>query len=158
MSSASRNVQIRPMIPADLDQVLAIEQGLEQAPQWPRAAYLSALDPLSRPPSLSFVAIDSTTQSVLAFAVASVLPPQADLEMIAVAPVAQRRGLASSLFAALSESLGVHKISEIILEVRAFNHPALALYRHLGFIQTARRPRYYSDPVEDALLFTLRIS
>ncbi len=158
MSSANQNFQIRPMTTADLDQVLAIEQSLKQAPHWSRAAYLSSLDPSSLPPRLSLVAMDSSTHSVLAFAVASVLHPQAELELIAVASLAQRRGLARSLFAALQHSLTVRNVFEVILEVRASNQPALALYHHLGFIQTARRPRYYTDPVEDALLFTLRIS
>jgi ribosomal-protein-alanine N-acetyltransferase len=146
------------MTAGDLDQVIAIEQSLKQAPHWSHAAYLSSLDPSSLPSRLFLVAMDSSTHSVLAFAVASVLPPQAELEMIAVAPLAQRSGLASSLFASLRDSLTVRNVSEVILEVRASNYPALALYRHLGFSQTAQRPRYYTDPVEDALLFTLRIS
>ena len=158
MTPVDSAVNIRPMTPADLDQVLAIEQSLQQAPHWPHSAYISALDPLGRPRRLALVSTDPSTKVVLAFAIASLLPPQAELEMIAVAPEFQRRGLARSLFGALTNSFSAHHLSEVILEVRASNHPAIALYNNLGFAKTARRPRYYADPVEDAVLLGLRLA
>jgi tRNA threonylcarbamoyladenosine biosynthesis protein TsaB len=92
---------------------------------------------------------------VVGFLVASLLPPQAELETIAVAAAAQRRGLGRQLFAALASELGTALVTEVLLEVRASNHPALGLYRRLGFVETGRRPRYYHDPVEDAVLMRL---
>jgi ribosomal-protein-alanine N-acetyltransferase len=41
------------------------------------------------------------------------------------------------------------------LEVRASNIAAQQLYYHLGFEIVARRPRYYRDNNEDALIMTL---
>jgi len=150
--------QIRPMTPGDLDQVLAIEQSLPQAPHWPPSAYLAAFNPLASPPRLALVAEDPATHLVAAFAVASLLPSQAELELIAVAPGAQRRGLARFLFAALRQQLRCRQVTEVILEVRASNLPALALYSQLGFTETARRTRYYTDPVEDAALLSLHLA
>ena len=49
-------------------------------------------------------------------------------------------------------------ISEVMLEVRASNSSALAFYRTLGFIETGRRPHYYPDPIEDAVLLELRLA
>ena len=40
------------------------------------------------------------------------------------------------------------------LEVRPSNLAALALYNSFGFKQVGRRPRYYDDTQEDALLLT----
>ena len=40
----------------------------------------------------------------------------------------------------------------IMLEVRAGNHPAIALYEAEGFVQVGRRKNYYQAPREDALL------
>jgi ribosomal-protein-alanine N-acetyltransferase len=157
MNQLSPQPQIRPMISADLDQVLAIEQSLPQAPHWPRLSYIAALDPLASPTRLVLVAEDPGSHLVTAFAVASLLPPQAELELIAVAPEAQRRGLARFLFAELAKELRSRQITEVILEVRVSNHPALGLYRLLGFTETACRPRYYADPVEDAALLSLRL-
>jgi ribosomal-protein-alanine N-acetyltransferase len=157
MNPLASDVKIRPMTPADLDRVIEIERSLAQAPHWPHSAWVSALDTRGAPHRLALVAEDLSSRSVAAFAVASPLPPQAELEMIAVAPEFQRRGLARFLFAALAQELKTRHVTEVILEVRASNRPALALYRHLGFVETARRPRYYADPVEDAILLSLRL-
>ena len=92
---------------------------------------------------------------VAGFAVASLLPPEAELETIAVVATAQRHGLARRLFAELAAQFGAAQITEVFLEVRASNQPALGLYRGLGFAETGRRARYYHDPVEDAVLMRL---
>ena len=55
----------------------------------------------------------------------------------------------------LVEKLSLAGVREVILEVRASNLPALALYRQLGFVETGRRPRYYQAPEEDAILMRL---
>jgi ribosomal-protein-alanine N-acetyltransferase len=157
MNLPASDAKIRPMIPADLDRVIEIERSLKQAPHWPHSAWISALDPLSVSHRLALVAEDSNGHSVTAFAVASLLPPQAELETIAVAPEAQRRGLARFLLAALSKELKSAHVTDVILEVRASNRPALAFYLDLGFVETGRRPRYYADPVEDAVLLSLRL-
>jgi ribosomal-protein-alanine N-acetyltransferase len=41
------------------------------------------------------------------------------------------------------------------LEVRPSNLAARALYESFGFKEVGRRPRYYDDTQEDALLLTL---
>ena len=58
---------------------------------------------------------------------ASLLPPQAELESIAVATGSQRRGLGRMLFDALLCELRAAGVIEITLEVRASNHAALGI-------------------------------
>ena len=41
------------------------------------------------------------------------------------------------------------------LEVRAASEGAIALYRGLGFVAVGRRPGYYREPVDDAVLMRL---
>jgi len=94
---------------------------------------------------------------VAGFLVASLVPPQAELESIAVDPEFQRRGVARGLFAALASELGPAQVTEVILESRVSNSLALALYAGLGFAEIGRRPRYYADPIEDAVLMRLRL-
>jgi ribosomal-protein-alanine N-acetyltransferase len=151
-------VRIRHMMPADLVRVMEIAQSLKEAPHWPRSAYETALNPQSAPQRIALVAADAESGNVAGFAVASVLPPQAELETIAVAAEGQRRGVGRNLFAALAGELVIRQVQELFLEVRVSNGPALQLYRSLGFSETGRRPRYYIDPVEDALLLTLRLA
>jgi ribosomal-protein-alanine N-acetyltransferase len=157
MTLFSAAVRVRRMTLADLDRVIEIAESLREAPQWLRSAYLTALDPDATPRRIALVAEESGSGAVAGFAVASLLPPQAELETIAVAPAAQRRGLARQIFATLTAELDSAQVAEINLEVRASNLPALGFYRMLGFAEAGRRLRYYHDPVEDAVLMCLRL-
>jgi ribosomal-protein-alanine N-acetyltransferase len=145
------------MAAADLDRVIEIAESLKTAPRWPRSAYLTALDPQAEPLRIALVAEDPESHAVAGFAAASLLPPQAELETIAVAVETQRRGLARKLFFALAAEIRSAQISEIILEVRASNLPALSLYRRLNFEDIGLRPSYYHDPVEDAVMMRLSL-
>jgi len=159
---AADGVQIRRMTAADLDRVLAIARNLPQAPHWPQAAWLNAInsqfEPESTPHRIALVAVGPQPGSIRGFAVASLLPPRAELETIAVAPEMQRLGLGERLFQALAVELKAAGVGELELEVRASNRPALAFYRALSFVKTGFRPAYYAEPIEDAVLMRLPLA
>jgi ribosomal-protein-alanine N-acetyltransferase len=157
MNSLSALVQVRRMTQPDFDSVIEIAESLRNAPHWPRAAYLAAVNSEAARPRIALVAEESDSKTVVGFAVASLLVPQAELEIIAVAAAAQRHGLARRIFAGLAAELALTEVTEMILEARASNQSALGLYRSLGFAETGRRPRYYLDPVEDAVLMRLQL-
>jgi [ribosomal protein S18]-alanine N-acetyltransferase len=74
---------------------------------------------------------------------------------LAVHPHHRRQGLARQL---LQEALRQARLLGALtawLEVRPSNTPARALYASLGFKEMGRRPRYYEDTQEDALLLAL---
>ncbi len=146
--------QIRRMTSTDIDRVMEIAVSLPSAPRWTREAYLTALEAESSPQRIALVA---DSGGVIGFTVASLLPPEGELELIAVAPEAQRQGVAGRLFEALAKELYTAKVFGIMLEVRASNHPAIGLYRRLGFAETGRRKSYYHDPVEDAVQMRLKL-
>jgi len=148
-------IAIRRMAANDLDRVLALSQELPSAPVWPRSAWLNAIDPNSTPRRIALVAEDRQSGSIRGFAVASLLPPHAELESIAVAPDCQRLGVGRKLLQELAIELQAAGACELVLEVRSSNQPALAFYRSLGFAQTGSRPAYYADPIEDAALMRL---
>ena len=158
MNSPDARLRIRRMARADVDWVIELALSLPQAPHWPRSAYLAALDPEAAPPRIALLAEDAETGAVQGFAVARLLPPQAELETIAVAAENQRRGVARRIFIAMVDELRKALVTEVLLEVRASNSPALAFYRAQGFAITGRRPRYYADPIEDAVLLDLRLA
>ena len=71
---------------------------------------------------------------------------------IAVLPAFRGRGIGKSLIDALFElclGLGCEKIT---LELRKSNTSALSLYKKCGFGIVGSRPRFYSNPTEDAIL------
>lgn len=145
----------------DLEQVMEIATSLPDAPHWPQSAYKNAMDPDATPHRIALVIVPVACarkpSAVLGFTVISLLPPQAELETIAVVAESRRRGLGRQIFHALANELKKAGVREIFLEVRASNRVALGFYRSLGFGQTGLRPRYYSDPVEDALVMSLLI-
>jgi ribosomal-protein-alanine N-acetyltransferase len=150
------------MAEADLDRVLAIAQNLPQAPRWTQPAWLNAInsqfEPEATPRRITLVAAGPQPGSVLGFAVASLLPPEAELETIAVGLESQRLGLGERIFQALTAELKTADVSELVLEVRASNQPALAFYGALGFVRTGLRTGYYADPIEDAVLMSLPLA
>jgi ribosomal-protein-alanine N-acetyltransferase len=136
----------------DVARVMEIAAGLADAPKWPEAAYLAALEPdgLRR---IALVALGA--EGVAGFAVASVVGAEAELESIGVDAASQRRGVGMRLLEALAgELLGAGAV-ELFLEVRVGNERALGLYRRAGFKETGRRVGYYAEPVEDAVLMRL---
>ena len=94
----------------------------------------------------------------MGFVIGRVVGPEAELETIGVAREAQRGGVAGRLFSTLAEKLRRMQVEELLLEVRASNRPALGFYRSLGFEETGRRPGYYVEPFEDAVLMRLRLA
>ena len=50
---------------------------------------------------------------------------------------------------------GREHLACLMLEVRASNAPAIALYEKHGFAAVGRRKNYYDAPREDAVLMTL---
>lgn len=159
--SFEASVLVRPMCGMDLKEVTDLAGSLKDAPQWPHSAYLAALDKMDKDAARRRIALVAQGPEpefpLMGFAVASLLPPQAELETVAVAAQFQRRGVARKLFAQLADELRAAQVAEVLLEVRASNQAALALYRRLGFVETGRRPRYYQSPAEDAVLMRLRL-
>jgi len=155
--SEESSVRIRSMMAADLDRVVEIAAALDDAPQWPRRVYESVLAS-SSPRRIAFVAEDSGTGAVVGFAVAGLVPPEAELETIVVAAGFQRRGVARRLFEAMADDLGRSQVREVLLEVRQSNVAAQGFYRSVGFVEEGRRPGYYADPIEDAVLMRLRFN
>lgn len=135
---------IRPMTAADVPSVAALEKLCFSDP-WSASSIASELD---NPLSLWLVWEEDGMAA--AYLGVQRVPPQADVMNVAVSPALRRRGIARALFAELERRLP--EIDELFLEVRASNSGAIALYRTLGFEQVGRRPNYYLDPREDALI------
>ena len=142
---------------ADVDCVLEIVASLPNAPHWTRLTWLEVLALNHMPQRIALVAISGETNAVVGFAVAILVPPQAELEVIAIASPNQRRGLGHQLLAFLVEQVNQAGITEMLLEVRESNLAAISFYRSLGFKQIGNRAGYYADPVEDAVLMNLQV-
>lgn len=76
----------------------------------------------------------------------------ADMMNLAVAPDYRRKGVGAALVEELIRQLKANQVTCLTLEVRVSNEPAIGLYEKLGFAEVGRRPGYYRNPKEDALI------
>ena len=77
---------------------------------------------------------------------------ESDVMNVAVHPDWRRQGIAENLIEHLILELKSRGSKALMLEVRASNAPAIALYEKLGFYQVGLRKNYYKNPKEDALI------
>ena len=79
----------------------------------------------------------------------------ADIQTIAIAEASRGRGRGRALLRALLQTARDRGAREVFLEVRADNPTAAALYASEGFVEIARRPRYYQPDDVDAVVMKL---
>jgi len=91
----------------------------------------------------------------LGFLVASHSTPEWELENIVVAPAVQRKGIGRKLLDGLLAAARETNGEAVFLEVRASNRAARAFYEQTGFRQHGRRKSYYSNPIQDAILYRM---
>jgi ribosomal-protein-alanine N-acetyltransferase len=77
---------------------------------------------------------------------------EAHITNLAVHPAERGRGLGERLLTELERRAAAHGCTRMTLEVRPSNLVAQALYRKHGFEPRGRRPGYYSDTREDAII------
>ena len=83
---------------------------------------------------------------------------EAEITKVAVTDTYRRRGLATLMLAELERLLRGSGVCRLLLEVRAGNLAARALYGSLGFTEYGERRGYYQSPREDAVLMEKRLS
>ena len=147
-------VTIAPAQMHDLPALLALERASPEAPHWTEAQYQAILSPAPNALKRSLL-LASTSTSLVGFALAKLAGDEAELETIAVDPANRRSGIGSALVAAVAAWAWQRGALRMDLEVRASSQGAIALYRSLGFVVTGQRTRYYTLPLEDAILMRL---
>ena len=105
---------------------------------------------LSNPLSHWLVSVEEET--VTGYVGSQTVLGETDMMNVGVHPGHRRRGVAEALVKALVSDLKAQGSRCLTLEVRASNDPAKSLYEKLGFSQVGKRPGYYRNPKEDALI------
>ena len=135
----------------DLPRILEIEQASFSTP-WRRSTF----EGLLRRGDADL--IGATLEGrLVGYAISWTILDQAELGNVAVGPEVRQRGLGRMLVEASLQRVRQRGARECFLEVRESNHVARRLYETLGFAVVGRRRRYYSHPVEDALVMRIEL-
>lgn len=82
---------------------------------------------------------------------------EAEIYNLGVALSDRRKGIATMLMREFRRICLERQIASVWLEVRAANHAAIEFYLSHGFIQKGVRPKFYSDPPDDAILMSASV-
>ena len=137
---------IEPMNASHVSQIAQLEKRCFSDP-WSEKSIASELE---NPLSVWLVAVDGG--QLIGYVGSQTVLGETDMMNLAVAPEARRQGTGRALVLALVDALTEKGSHSLMLEVRVSNTPAQKLYESLGFSQVGRRPKYYVNPREDALI------
>ena len=150
-------MHIRALVKDDIDQIMDLSIGPVD-PAWSKKALEDVLKGTVEGAYLASVGLDEETGQVIAYAVASYVFDQGDVQNILVDQSFRGRGLGRQLLQALTDGLVDQGVETVFLEVRSSNDVAVNLYQSIGFVQIQKRRDYYPgvDGVrEDAWVFSL---
>ena len=94
---------------------------------------------------------NSINNTVTGYCLYQVIFEQAEILRIGTHPDYQRQGIASQIFARLNTELRKHQVESLLLEVRADNTPAIALYEQQELALIHKRKGYYQTPHQPAI-------
>ena len=146
MGEAASEVKFRLMKQSDADQIAAIEMQIFPTPWTREDFWKNAVNE-----NAAYV-VGELDGRIAAYAGAWIAFGEAEVMNVAVVSEHRSRGIGTKLFARLIEECKARGASAITLEVRASNAAAIALYEKFGLRSVGRRPHYYVDNDEDALI------
>ena len=139
-------MEIRLMKQEDILSLAELEKLCFSDP-WSESAFLYEL---KNPLSVWLVAEENG--EIAGYVGSQTVIDESDMMNVAVKPEFRRQKVAERLIISLISHLNQRQSKSLTLEVRVSNDPAIALYYKLGFEQVGRRPGYYHNPKEDALI------
>ena len=156
VAEIGRGWAIRRAIEAELAEIVVLERQTATAPHWAWADYGLLLETHAGGALRRCLFVAAEGRVISGFAVGKALgmggEVEAELESVVVRGDMRRQGLGSALCRAVMDWSRKEGAAAIALEVRAGSAGALRLYGGLGYVAVGRRPHYYAEPVEDAIV------
>ena len=137
----------RVRAPGDLDAVAALEAACFTNP-WTR----EMLERDVQTDVTRVYVLRDEAGAVVAFCTCWVVLDELHVNTVAVDPGRRRAGLGTKLMNQVMDEAVQAGARRATLEVRATNVPARELYAALGFTEAGRRPGYYTQPDDDAII------
>ncbi|EWS99662.1 acetyltransferase [Intrasporangium oryzae NRRL B-24470] len=150
MTTTTRSgVTLRALEWTDIDTLAELEVVLFADDAWTAPTWWAEL---AARPRRDYVAAVDESGALLGYAGLDLAGDVADIMTIATAPAAQGRGIGRVLLEELVRRATERGAEALLLEVRADNAPARALYDRSGFEVISTRRRYYQPGDVDALV------
>jgi ribosomal-protein-alanine N-acetyltransferase len=147
-----QGVAIRAMLPAEAARVVKLLEEAPEAANWSR----ESLEELTN--SAGGLALVNEADGVISgFFVGRQVVDEAEILNLGVARARRRRGDGGALLTAALDEFVARGVSRVFLEVRESNEAGIAFYTKHGFAKTGRRPNYYTDPAEAAVLMEKKL-
>jgi ribosomal-protein-alanine N-acetyltransferase len=141
---------IRPATPSDISAMMTLVNHSATAAHWSRGQYDRVFGE-DAPRRLALVIEDEAI--LQGFLVAHEIAQEWEIENIAIAGAARRRGLGTRLLGEFLKHVRSQGGTSVFLEVRESNHAARLLYEKWAFEESGRRSGYYAQPQEDAIVY-----
>jgi [ribosomal protein S18]-alanine N-acetyltransferase len=141
---------------SDIDEVLYLENVSFPKP-WRRSEFMAEL---TSPIAINHVAkqLDSQhSEAVIAYICTQLVVDELSLLKIAVSPAWRCRGVGNQLLYRTIDIAIRKGAAKVFLEVRPSNQGAMAFYLKSDFRIIGKRPNYYPETGEDALVMTKRL-
>lgn len=151
-------VLIRNATPDDVSFIRALEEQAETAAHWNSREYDALFSPGAPRRFVLIAADEAETSQLCGFVIARCGVDEWEIENVVVADQHRRSGLGTALLSQLLQQARESSITSVLLEVRHSNAAARRLYEKLGFSEVSRRPGYYREPPEDALILKISVS
>ncbi len=145
-----QQVSVDLMKKGDLPEILAIERASFPTP-WTEGMFLDELRITHAQCLVLKIEIEGKT-FIAAYIIFWFVADEVHLHNLAVSNEFRRQGLAYNMMNLMTDIALQAGINRQTLEVRESNHEAINLYRKCGFVVKGRRPLYYTDTHEDALV------
>lgn len=139
---------IRKMKEMDIAAVAALEKEIFPDPWSERAL----TDSYEQKQTLLLVAYED--RRLIGYLIMYYALEDGEIARIAVIPEKRRQGVGARLLFELENLCQLNGITRLLLDVRENNAPAISFYTNYGFRQDGIRRRFYSDPVENAVLMS----
>jgi ribosomal-protein-alanine N-acetyltransferase len=144
------NLLIRKMTLEDVPSVIELDQKSFSLP-WPERSFRFELT--ANPASRCWVA--ELDGKLVGMIVVWLIIDEAHVATIATHPDFRRQGIGTKLLSHALRNMMDEGARSSFLEVREHNLGAQEMYRKFGYEASGRRPRYYKDNNEDAILMNL---
>jgi [ribosomal protein S18]-alanine N-acetyltransferase len=140
------------MVPADLDEVMAIERTSFRYP-WSSNFFLEELQVVCARSIMAQV-----NDKIVGYVLFWLLPEEIDIHNIAVHTDFRRQRVGQTLLQQVVEQARSRNSARVTLEVRVSNIAAQKLYDSVGFVSQGLRKGYYSNDGEDAVIMVLELA